>query len=333
MKRGRTTNAIGVFTTFYWGLLVLTALLLLPAQPLRCWGFWGHQRINRMAVFSLPEELLPLYKDQLEFITQHAVDPDKRRYSNPKEAPRHYIDLDHYGKAPYNNLPRSWKAAVAKYGEDSLNAYGIVPWQVTKVLYALTEAFRKKDKKAILHLSADLGHYVADAHVPLHTTENYNGQLTGQNGIHGFWESRIPESFGESYDYFTGTAVYLEKPLTKIWSIILESNAAKDSVLAFEAELNATFSPDQKYSFETRGSMSVKVYSAAYTKAYNEKLNGMVERRLRQSIIDVASFWYTAWVNAGQPDVRHLNESSNFQEEKTSAMDSIRLQRIKGHAE
>jgi hypothetical protein len=282
-----------------------------------------------MAIFSLPEELLPLYKSEIEFLTAHAVDPDKRRYSNAKEAPRHYLDLDHYGSAPFESIPRRWKDAVAKFSEDSLQAYGIVPWHVEKVLFALTEAFKKRDKIAILHLSADLGHYVADAHVPLHTTENYNGQLTGQKGIHGFWESRIPELMGENYNYYCGQAEYLNKPLTKIWQIVLSSNASKDSVLALEASLNDIFPADQKYSYENRGTMPVLVYSLAYTKAYNQLLNGMVERRLRQSIIDVASFWYTAWVNAGQPDVAHLKSKSNFKEE---VIDSSKIKLpIKGH--
>jgi len=306
-------------------------LVLSSSVTLNSWGFWGHQRINRMAVFSLPEEMLPLYKDQIEFITAHAVDPDKRRYGNEKEAPRHYIDLDHYGVAPFENVPRKWKDAVKKFTEDSLNAYGIVPWYVEKELYALTEAFKKKDKRSVLHLSADLGHYVADAHVPLHTTENYNGQMTGQNGIHGFWESRIPELFGENYDYFTGQAVYIDKPLTKIWRIVLESNASKDSVLLLEAALNKTFDSDKKYSYESRGASTIKVYSAEYTSAYNLLLNGMVERRLRQSIIDVASFWYTAWVNGGQPDLRFLKEDLTAKPEEPALIITDGPTKGKGH--
>ena len=89
----------------------------------------------------------------------------------------------------------------------------------------------------ILSLSSDLGHYIADAHVPLHTTENYNGQLTNQKGIHGFWESRIPEISAEEYDYLLGTAVYVADPLKEAWRIVKESNSAVDSVLKFEKEL------------------------------------------------------------------------------------------------
>lgn len=89
-------------------------------------------------------------------------------------------------------MPRKWNDAVEKYSEDTLLAYGIVTWHIQTVYNRLVKAFENHDVDCILKNSADLGHYVSDAHVPLHTTENYNGQLTGQKGIHAFWESRLP---------------------------------------------------------------------------------------------------------------------------------------------
>jgi hypothetical protein len=170
--------------------------IALPSEKAEAWGFYGHKRINRMAVFTLPPEMIGFYKKHIEYITEHAVDPDKRRYSIPEEAPRHYIDIDHYGPSAFDSMPKFWKKAVAKYSEDTLNAYGIVPWWIDVMTYRLADAFRQGDVDRILRLSAELGHYVGDAHVPLHTTENYNGQLTNQHGIHGFWESRVPEVYG-----------------------------------------------------------------------------------------------------------------------------------------
>ena len=79
------------------------------------WGFFGHRRINRLAVFALPPELIPFYKQNIEYITEHAVDPDKRRYASRHEGPRHFIDLDQYGKAPFPDLPRGWNEALARY--------------------------------------------------------------------------------------------------------------------------------------------------------------------------------------------------------------------------
>ncbi len=289
-------------------IFILILVLLIPnQQPAYSWGFFAHKKINRMAVFTLPEGMIGFYKENIEYISEHAVDPDKRRYANEDEAPRHYIDIDHYGKSPFDSVPHWWKKAVAKYSEDTLKAYGIVPWHIEKMVYRLTEAFKEENMDLILHYSADLGHYIADAHVPLHTTENYNGQLTNQKGIHGFWESRIPEMKSEDYDYWVGSAKYIDKPIEKAWSVVEASHAAVDSVLIFEAQLNAKYSPDKKYSFENRGATLMKVYSKEYTEDYDRLLNGMVEHRMREAIITVGSLWYTAWVNAGKPDLSRFN--------------------------
>lgn len=286
----------------------LIILAILYSQQCFCWGFFAHQEINRYAVFLLPPQMMVLYKPNIDFITIHAVDPDKRRYAVAAESPRHYIDIDHYGAYPYDSLPRKWKDAVAKYSEDTLDEYGIVPWWVQTMLYRLTDAFKEKNQAKILKLSADLGHYIADAHVPLHACSNHNGQLTDQLGIHGFWESRIPELLAnKEWDFFIGKAEYIPDPGDFIWKRMLESAAAADTVLKFEKELSQNFPADQKYSFEDRNGNLVRQYSTAYTIAYNEKLKGMVERRMRQAIFAVASFWYTAWVNAGQPDLTRLS--------------------------
>lgn len=276
------------------------------------WGFYAHRKINYYSVFLLPPEMMVLYKPHIGFLEEHAVDPDKRRYAVPAEAPRHFIDIDHYGDYPYVALPRNWTAAVAKYSEDSLNNYGIVPWWLQTLLNRLTEAFEEKNQAKILRYSAEMGHYLSDAHVPLHACSNHNGQYSDQKGIHGFWESRIPELLADKsaitngWDFFIGKAEYIRNPSEFIWKRILESAAAADTVLRYEKELSKKFPSDQKYAFEQRNGMIIRQYSSAFSIAYDGILKGMIERRMRQSIYAIASFWYTAWVNAGQPDLAKL---------------------------
>jgi hypothetical protein len=268
------------------------------------WGFYAHKVINRLAVFTLPPELFAFYKLHIEDITEHAVDPDKRRYSDPEEAFRHYIDLDYYEvSVPVDTVPRRWKDAVAKYTEDTLKAYGIVPWHIQVMMNRLTAAFIEKNTERIIRISAEIGHYIADAHVPLHATLNYNGQLTGQQGIHGFWESRLPELYSDNYDFFVGRARYIDNELEEAWRASEGSFAAKDSVLEFERDLNKRFDADRKFTYEMKGQTRVRNYSEEYSAAYHRILGDQVERRMRQSIISVGSMWYTAWVNAGKPDL------------------------------
>ena len=301
-------------------------ILLLLNYNSYCWGFYAHQKINYYAVFLLPPEMMVLFKPNISFLSEHAVDPDKRRYAVADEGPRHYIDIDHYGKYPYESLPRKWNDAVAKFGEDSLKGYGIVPWHVQNMLRRLTDAFKEKNFSLILKNSAEIGHYIADAHVPLHACSNHNGQFTNQKGIHGFWESRVPELLAEKeFDFFIGKAEYIQNPGDFIWKRVLESAHAADTVLSFEKELTLKFPDDKKYSFENRNGKTIRQYSSAFTIAYNKKLDGMIERRMRQSIFAIASFWYTAWINAGQPDLKEL-ANQKFSEADLKEFEQLNVQ-------
>ncbi|MBR0569879.1 hypothetical protein KB205_04590 [Microvirga sp. STS03] len=288
-------------------ILVLFALLM----PLHSysWGFYAHQRINRLAVFALPPEMVGFYKKHIRYITENAVNPDKRRYAVEGEAPRHYIDLDMYGDSALYKLPRYWQPAVEQFTEDTLMAYGIVPWHINFMKYQLTQAFKERNLDKILRVSSDLGHYIADACVPLHTTSNYNGQLTGQRGIHALWESRLPELFSDNYDFFVGPAQYITNSQLKAWDLVASANIALDSVLHFERQLTIEFDEEKKYGFELRNNLTTRVYSREFSEAYSRKLNGQVERQMRLAVQAVASYWYTAWVDAGQPSLGTLATS------------------------
>jgi hypothetical protein len=288
--------------------VVLVTLCFTISVQSFCWGFYAHQKINYYAVFLLPPEIMVLFKPNIQFLSDHAVDPDKRRYAVATEAPKHYIDIDYYGEYPYKELPRKYDEAVKKFTEDTVLANGILPWWIQIMEQRLTNAFKEKDQAKILKLAAEIGHYIADSHVPLHASSNHDGQMTNQKGIHGFWESRVPELLSEKeFDFMIGKAVYVDDVPKYVWSRVLESGAAADTVLRDEALLTAQFSDDKKYSFEERNGKVIRQYSSQFTIAYNNLLKGMVERRMRLAIATVASFWYTAWVNAGQPDLKNLS--------------------------
>ena len=158
--------------------------------------------------------------------------------------------------------------------------------------------------------------------MPLHTTENYNGQLTNQHGIHGLWESRLIELQAENYNYWIGRAYYLPSVQKEIWAAVRASHAALDSVLRFEKIVSHEIGLAEKYNYEQRGSTLTKVYSRKFCEAYHKSLNGMVERRLRAAILMVSSVWYTAWVDAGQPDLSELKLQAD-QKNNLSENDSI----------
>jgi hypothetical protein len=307
--------------------LILLGLLLTRSQTKQNtqWGFAGHQRINEFAVYLLPAEVQAVFIQHLPYLISQSVAPDQRRYAVEAEAARHYIDLDHYyhkGQDPFWNLPQNWQEAIDCHTEDTLQAYGIVPWHVLRMKYRLQKAFESQDLALILKYAAEIGHYIADAHVPLHTTENYNGQLTNQYGIHGLWESRLIELQAANYNYWIGKATYLPSVQKAIWAAVRASHAALDSVLTFERQVSKQIGPTEKYAYEQRGSVLTKVYSRKFCDAYHKSLNGMVERRLRAAILMVSSVWYTAWVDAGQPVLSQLKLEPNSKIE-SSAEDSL----------
>lgn len=297
-------------------------LLLIIVIAFFCsWGFNPHKKINETAVYLLPTQLASFYKAHIKQITNKAVDADKRCYVDTIEGPRHYIDLDKYDEV--DSIPIHWTKAKEKMTERKLLAQGIVPWQINRTYLQLVEAFKIKSIPRIIQHSADLGHYVADAHVPLHTTSNYNGQFTNQIGIHALWETRIPEMYMSDYNLFIGSAQYIADPVNYAWKIVRESNALVDSVLGLEKQLSISFSGAEIKSYIERNNQLVQSYSDSYVHAYDVALNGMVERRFKASIYAIASLWYSAWIDAGQPifaiqqdKYSHEDSTINYQEKK-----------------
>ena len=283
---------------FLFGSLIISAFS--PNYSELKWGFFGHKKITEMAIYTLPPALIGFYKNHLNEVVERSVLPDKRRYVIVEEGPRHYIDLDLYEKP--DSLPKYWNQAVELYGEDSLMARGVVPWHTQFTYRRLITAMSERNISRVVSLSADLAHYIGDAHVPLHTTSNYNGQFTEQKGIHAFWESRLPELFFEDYDFFVGQAEYLNDTQGAIWQAVFHANSLVDSLFLLDIELTKQIGEDKKYAFEQRGKSTVKVASQQFSKQYHEAFP-MIEEQMKASVKMIGNFWYTAWIEAGQPDL------------------------------
>lgn len=366
------------------------------------WGFFAHRLINRVAVYSLPTEMIGWFKPQIDYLSEHAVDPDKRRYASRHEAVRHYIDLDQWGELPFDHIPRSWDNVLALnlqvyavvgedttsllesipyqswpgtfidrrlklvrdhylrqyyddeqyitcdslqlifpeikcnsdeiiFMDDAFTEHGIIPYHLQSMLRRLTNAFKSQEPELIMRLSAELGHYIGDACVPLHTTSNYNGQLTNQVGIHAFWESRIPELFAlEDFDMVVGTATYIEDPQAYFWDLVIDSHKEVNRVLGLEQELRNTFPTGQQFCFEDRANQLVKTQCAEFAKAYHLAMDKMVEDRFRVAVKALGDAWYTAWVDAGQPTPPEM-QAINIKAEGDEEIDkAFREGKVKG---
>lgn len=194
------------------------------------------------------------------------------------------------------------------YYLDTFTSHGIVPYYIELSYHRLIKAMIEGEEEVILRLCADLGHYISDAHVPLHTTSNYNGQNTGQIGIHAFWESRIPELFESShFSSLAGKAQYIPDIQEFIWDIVKASYSLVPKVLEKEIEARKKIASHDHYCYEERGNQLVRTQCPELTRTYMELLDGMVQDRWRASIHAVGSVWYSAWLDAGKPDLWTLS--------------------------
>lgn len=285
-------------------MLIILSLLInlegLTTESKPNWGFFAHKKINKMAVYTLPTEIIPFYKRHLKELEELSVLPDQRRYILDNEASRHYIDLDRYdiSTIKYSH----WNEIIKKISPDSLIKHGIVPWHIPILYQQLKYAFISRDTLKIIKLSAEMGHYIGDLHVPLHTTSNYDGQKTGQTGLHSFWESRIPELLDEELEQWVGPAEYRSNISKSAWDWVLESHSQVDILIKKESKLNATFKPSKKYTFEKRGNSLQKNHSIEYSKRYHQVLDHQIEDRFQSAYKHVGDIWYSAWIEAGQPN-------------------------------
>jgi hypothetical protein len=295
--------------SFVLGLCLLTGTL----STVCAWGIWGHEHVNKAAVYALPAELRPFFYNHIDFLTEESTVPDLRKYTiaDKLEPPRHYFDLEAFGKQ--DSIPSQSKDAYAKYDEKFLAKNGILPWYILDIMEKLTKAFKEKRKTEILFLAGDLGHYLGDAHMPLHTTLNHDGQLTNQKGIHSYWESQLPELFGEGYNLYVGEGKYIDNVNKETWRIINASHGLVDTLLGTDRFVTIGFPADKMYIKDDNGNViknkwGSPVHSREFAAKYHEAMHGMVENQLRLAIVAISSYWYTAWVNAGKPDLSKMDD-------------------------
>lgn len=237
-----------------------------------------------------------------------------RKHSVPAEGIRHYLDVDAYlepGQNCNSVFPMDWDHALDRFGLDSLNSHGIGPWHAHKTYRKLVFAHMERDTAMILRYSIDLAHYLADLHVPLHTTANYNGQFSNQSGIHALWETQLPEAFQHDYALQPQKnlleCTYIADVSSHIWSRTLESYAASPLVFECEMELRSQWEGGAIDAYIERGRTRQLMRTPEFAAAYHKALDGQVEERMFKSIHSVSACWYSAWVDAGQPELPSAN--------------------------
>lgn len=268
----------------------VVAFLLLPASA-GAWGLATHRAIEELAIETLPEPLRGRFRAHREEISDWSVEPDTklRELNGRGETVKHFIDLDLYGTPPFPDLPRSRRAAVERFGEETVEKRGTVPWTIEEKHAELVEELRRRDWGAALRTAAYAGHYVADATMPLHAISDYDGQKSGLPGIHKAVEHEVVDANLGEYLKIVRAKLGPAKPSYSadgVFALVFESYTAAPELMAADREARH-LGP---------------VGSPAYVSAVDRKARGLVTGRLARAVEFLGAFWLSAWQEAGRPD-------------------------------
>ena len=249
------------------------------------WGPAAHRLVNGSAIGCLPAEIRGFFEANRQFLLDHANDPEEWTKKDRYERMRHYIYLDKYGYFPYLNLPHGYKAAVTRYGSGRIGRDGNLPWQIGEYSLKLTEALKSQNWDEVKEDAAALGFYVADAHDPLHTTQNRDGQLTRQTGLAERFGIRLIDRYSSFFMLHPSEAAKIDDQTEYAFSIVLEASTWVDRVLLADLRAREEL-PD---------------YSEDYLNRFYNQIGPTAMQEINAAAHDAGSYWYTAWLNAERP--------------------------------
>ena len=277
----------GVRRRAYAGMAPVMLALLVASPASFGWGENAERLITNKAVDTLPDEMLGYFGANRQFLVQHVIDPDEGTAKNPPDPRNNFIELDHYGQFPFSSLPRTYTAAVSKYGRRTIEMYGLLPWQIGLYSQKLTDALREHNWTEARLAAALLAHYVAAAHDPFNTTVNSDGRLSEQEGVN----ERFGDGLVDRYQLFffvkPNEAAFIRDPTDEGFEMALGAHAWLENVLLADRSAHDDLS----------------AYGDQYYDRFYAQAGAVLIRQLSDASTDVGSYWMTAWINAGRPQL------------------------------
>ncbi len=267
-------------------LLIFTAAVFFPASAW-AWGGSGHRLITNKAVDTLPPELRPFFESNRMTVVQESTAPMDSLAKNPSERRLHIIQFERYGRFPFDSLPRSYKAALAKYGRPKLEANGLLPWQIGVYSEKLTEAFKSGNLEDIRLNAALLAHFVAEAHDPFNTTDDFDGRLAGQPGVNLRFDTSLVDRFSIFFPMHPNDSAFISDPTDHAFDACLGAHAWIENILLADRRARAGLTD----------------YTDEYYDRFYNQAAAILIRQLSDAATDVGSYWLTAWTNAGRPSL------------------------------
>lgn len=271
---------------------IFILFIILPLTLILSWGREGHFLIARYAVQNLPKEM-EYFKQWEDYIVKHSIDADNRKEIVGEDV-KHFIDIDFYEEYFSGSVIHDKNQLVKKYGDSIVNSTGVLPWATVTTYDNLVQAFKEKNRDKVLILASDLAHYVADGHQPMHTILNYDGQLSGQKGIHKRYETEMVERYKDEIvnSGLKDSLNIISNPLEFVFNYIIESNSY-DPVI---------FSADN-FAYQYTGSRK----SEDYYKLLWFKTKHVTFNRINAASNALSVLYYSAWASAGKPNLKEIN--------------------------
>jgi len=267
-------------------LLIYFGIFVAPAFA---WGNNAQRLIVNHAVDTLPYELRPFFENNRNFLIQHVNDTLNNLDKHPNERQNHFIELDKYGKFPFEALPRNYKAALSRYSKSHIESTGKLPWQIGVYSAKLTEDMKAGRWDEAKIDAAFLADYVAEAHDPFNTTENYDGKMTGQTGVNERFNTMLIDRYGSFFPVSPHDAFFITDPTDFAFEMCLNAHSLVESILLADRNAKRDLS---SYTDEY------------YDRFYNLTAAALI-KQLSDAATDVGSYWLTAWTNAGKPPLPH----------------------------
>ena len=250
----------------------------------------------RRAIDLLPAELKPFFTEHRDEIVARSIDPDLWRNVGWEDDPNHFLDFGarELGEFPFAALPREYGAALEKFGIATMKRNGLLPWRAAEIFGNLRRGFEGFAREGafapnnVILFAPVLCHYIQDSHQPLHATINYNGQLTGNDGIHSRFESDLIERFESRLSIVPPAPTPVRNPRDFAFDTLLASYQLVDQIL--KADTAAAAGKD--------------VYDDDYFEKFFVSVRPILEKRLSESIAASAGVIIGAWEAAGKPALK-----------------------------
>lgn len=277
-------------------LLIIT---LAPISFIGAWGYDGHRRINYIASRQINGPFGQFLKQNSEPLKWYAVTPDYNKKIDKEEFHKHFIDSDFYDDYPFDNIPKNYSTLVSKYGEDNIKKYGIAPWTIKETSDRIIDLLKRNQFEEAVYNMGVLGHYISDLHMPLHTVINYDGQFSGNEGIHKRWELHLVNKYIKNIKP-VGEIETVEDPWTFSMKIVKESFKAHHLILEADTKARKLLTKEQAEKLKSYETLS---FEKPYLDVLFAETGDLLRDRLGRSVIRLASIWKYCWEEAGKPEL------------------------------